>query len=87
MQHPLHVQFVIYSRVMPEDDIAFIGGPSNDPAFAVMAGALEAPTGDPVEAYARPLTAEQIGEFHDQLDAVEPAHASAAARLHTLFAG
>jgi hypothetical protein len=72
---------------MTEDDIAFVGGESDDPAFAVMADALDAPAGDPVDAYARPLSAEQVGDFHAQLDAVEPAHSSAAARLHTLFAG
>jgi hypothetical protein len=81
------VPIVIYSRVMTEDDLAFVGGEADDPAFAVMADALEAPAGEPVETYARPLSAEQVGEFQDQLDAVEPAHASAAARLHTLFAG
>ena len=78
---------MIYSRVVAENDVAFVGGTASDPAFAVMANAVEAPTGDLVEVYARPLTAEQVGDFHDRLDALEPAHASAAARLHTLFAG
>jgi hypothetical protein len=78
---------MIYSRLVSDGDGAFVGGPGSDPAFAVMADAVEAPAGDPVKVYARPLTAEQVGDFHDRLDAVEPAHASAAARLHTLFAG
>jgi hypothetical protein len=78
---------MIYSRVVREEDVAFVGGPATDPAFAVMADAVEAPAGEPVEVYARPLTAEQVGEFHDRLDAVEPAHARASARLHTLIAG
>lgn len=72
---------------MTEDAFAFVGGEADDPAFAVMAQALDAPAGDPVNDYARPLSAEQVGDFNAQLDAVEPAHASAAARLHTLFAG
>jgi hypothetical protein len=87
MQDPVHVLTMIYSRVVPDDDVAFVGGDASDPAFAVMLSAVEAPTGEPVTTYARPLTEEQVDEFHEQLDAVEPAHASAAARLHTLFAG
>lgn len=87
MQRLLHVQSVIYSRLVSDGDVAYVGGTGSDPVFAVMADAVEAPSGDPVEVYARPLTAEQVGEFHARLDAVEPAHSSAAARLHTLFAG
>jgi hypothetical protein len=83
----MHVVSVVYSRIVPDDDVAFVGGRASDPAFAVMASAVEVPPGDPVETYARPLSEEQVGEFHDTLDAVEPAHASATARLHTLFAG
>lgn len=86
-QDHVHVLTVIYSRIVSDDDVAFVGGSASDPAFAVMLHAVEVPTGDLVHTYARPLSEQQVGEFHERLDAVEPAHASAAARLHTLFAG
>jgi hypothetical protein len=87
VQNRVDVLTMIYSRIVSDDDVAFVGGEASDPAFAVMLSAVEAPVGVPVESYARPLSAEQDVEFHTQLDAVEPAHASASARLHTLFAG
>jgi len=72
---------------MPDDVVEFVGGSASDPAFAVMLSAVEVSLGEPVKEYALPLTTEQDQEFHDRLDAVEPAHANASARLHTLFAG
>jgi hypothetical protein len=71
----------MYSRSVSEDDIVFVGGDSDDPAFAVLSPALEMPRSSPVHEYARPLSAEQVDDYHAKLDAVEPAHASAAARL------
>ena len=73
--------------LVSEEDTAFVGGDASDPAFAVMADALTAPRGEPVLEYAKPLSDEELEIFHDRLDAIEPAHARAAARLHTLFAG
>ena len=76
-----------YASPVPDEDVVFVGGHADDPAFAVMLDAVEVSAGEIVQTYARPLTHEQIDHVHSQLDAVEPAHASAAARLHTLFAG
>jgi len=45
----LHVQSVIYSRLVADGDVSFVGGTGSDPVFAVMADAVEAPSGDPVE--------------------------------------
>lgn len=87
MHDSLHVRGVIYSRLVQSDHGPFVGGAAGDPVFEVMAEAVAAPTGEPIQGYARPLTDEQTGEFYSRLDAIEPAHASAAARLHTLFAG
>ena len=78
---------MIYSRTVSDDDVAFVGGGATDPAFEAMLDAVTAPIGDPVKNYARPLTSEQVDDFHGKLDAVEPAAASAAARLHMFFAG
>ena len=83
----MYVPFMMYCRAVSRDDVVFVGGDSADPAFAVMLPVVEAPIGEPVQEYARPLSDEQVGQFHAELDAVEPAHADAAARLHTLFAG
>lgn len=43
--------------------------------------------GDLIGEYVSPLSNEQEQAYRDELDALEPAHAAAAARLHTLFAG
>jgi len=52
-----------------------------------LADRLVPQVGEPVEEYAEPLTNEEEQAYRDELDALEPAHAAAAARLHTLFAG
>lgn len=43
--------------------------------------------GDPVAKYEEPLTDEEEQDYRNELEALDTAHASAAARLHTLFAG
>ena len=48
---------------------------------------LATPLGEPVESYAEPLPEEQVREIEDKLDALEPAHTAAAAKLRELFAG
>ena len=48
---------------------------------------LEPDFGEPIEHYEAPLTEDEEMAFDAALDAVEPAHAAAAARLHSLFAG
>jgi hypothetical protein len=52
-----------------------------------LAARLVPQVGDPVETYVEPLSSEDERAFERKLDAVEPAQAAAAARLHTLFAG
>lgn len=47
----------------------------------------ETTLGEPVEAYAEPLSEEEAKAFDEKLDAVEPAYTAAAAKLHELFAG
>ncbi|MCW2995670.1 MAG: hypothetical protein JWQ18_3165 [Conexibacter sp.] len=83
----MHVFRIRYARGVCEGDAVFVGGAADDPVFAVMLDALEAPAGIPVVDYARPLSSEQVENARSALDAIEPAHAGAAARLHMLFAG
>jgi hypothetical protein len=49
---------------------------------------LNAELGDPapVEHYRRPVRDHERAALQAELDAVEPAHTAAAARLHTLYA-
>jgi hypothetical protein len=72
---------------MTEDNAAYVGALADDPAFAVMSWTVEASMGEPIESYARALSGDEVEEFNKRLDDVEPAHADAAARMHTFFAG
>jgi hypothetical protein len=47
----------------------------------------ETTLGEPVERYAQPMDEAADREFDERLDAIEPAHTAAAAKLRELFAG
>jgi hypothetical protein len=81
------VHALLYYRRVENEDVAFVGGKPDDPAFSALLDAMSAPVGMPIESYARPLSSEQQDDYLERLDAVEPAHANAAALLPTLFAG
>jgi len=52
-----------------------------------LADRLVPKVGPMIEDYLEPLTQDEEQAYERELDAIEPAHAAAAARLRTLFAG
>jgi hypothetical protein len=72
--------------VSSREDISSRGAAEDsplDPLGHLLAGDL----GEPVEDFVEPLSDDEVAAYHECLDEAEPAHAAAAARLHTLFAG
>jgi hypothetical protein len=63
------------------------GTATNGAHAAPLEAVTETTLGDPVEGYAEPMDEAAERDYDARLDAIEPAHTAAAAKLRELFAG